>query len=291
MDQGHGPVMVIGCKGMLGSDLCSALSDSGRNCIGVDLPEVNIADKSSLLKVFKEVKPSEVINSAAITDVDGCESHYDLAYEVNALGAGNVAEVAASNGAFLIHLSTDYVFDGSKTSPYLEDDPISPIGIYGKTKSEGERLILSQAPGSSLIIRTQWLYGVNGKNFVESILGACQDRDVLKVVNDQQGRPTFTEDLAQAILKMMDLRPSGIYHVANSGQTTWHGFACAIVEIEGLSHIKVETLSTRELNRPAPRPLYSVLDLQKFQALTKFTLRDWKDALKMYLKKRKPVKG
>lgn len=286
-----GPIMVIGCKGMLGTDLCSALSNSDRVFVGVDLPEVNISDETGLIDVCNEVKPAVIVNTAAITDVDGCENQYDEAYRVNALGALSVAKAAQSTGAFLVHLSTDYVFDGEKTTPYQEDDPLSPLGVYGRTKAEGERLIMEQAPNSSLIVRTQWLYGLRGKNFVESILKACRERDVLKVVSDQHGRPTFTEDLAEALIKLMDLRPAGICHVANSGQTTWHGFASAIVELEGLKGIRVEELTTAELNRPAPRPLYSILDLSKFQSLTNSGLRDWKQALKVYLEERKRLKG
>ena len=283
--------MVIGGNGMLGTDLCKVLSDSHRSCVGVDLPEVNISDEIGLTEICRKINPAVIINTAAMTDVDGCESVYDVAFQVNALGASNVAKAALSCGAFLIHLSTDYVFDGTKTSPYKEEDPLNPLGVYGRTKAQGERLILEAAPNSSLIIRTQWLYGLHGKNFVESILKACQERDVLKVVSDQHGRPTFTEDLAHAIIKLVDLRPSGIYHVANSGQTTWHGFASAIIEFEGLHSIQVEELTTTELNRPAPRPLYSILDLNKFRSLTNFTLRDWKEALKAYLDKRKLLKG
>ncbi len=291
MRQGSGPVMVIGGKGMLGTDLCTALSNSDRPWVGVDLPEVNINDEKGLIEICNEVKPAVIINTAAITDVDGCESRHDEAYRVNALGALNVAKAAVSCGAFLIHLSTDYVFDGKKTSPYREDDPLNPLGVYGRTKAQGESMIMAEAPNSSLIIRTQWLYGLHGSNFVESILKACQERDVLKVVIDQHGRPTFTEDLADALIKLVDLRPAGICHVANSGQTTWHGFACAIIELEGLNRTKVEELTTAELNRPAPRPLYSILDLKKFQSLTNFVLRNWKQALKAYLDKRKCLKG
>jgi dTDP-4-dehydrorhamnose reductase len=276
---------------MLGNDLCSALKEAGANWIGVDLPEVDISDPSSIANVVKVEEPELIINTAAMTDVDGCESDHEKAYRANALGALNVARAASISKAFVVHLSTDYVFDGTKTSPYREDDPVNPLGIYGKTKAEGEKMLLSEAPDNSLIIRTQWLYGLHGKNFVESILNACKERDVLKVVDDQHGRPTFTEDLVKAILKLAKLRPTGVYHVANSGETTWHGFASAIVEIEGLCHIKVETLSTAELNRPAPRPLNSVLDLEKFQALTKSALPDWKDALTAYLKTRKLLKG
>lgn len=291
MRQVSGPIMVIGCKGMLGRDLCRALSNSDRIFVGVDLPEVNIADETGLIDACNDVKPAIIINAAAITDVDGCENQHDEAYRVNALGALNVTKAAESSGAFLIHLSTDYVFDGKKTTPYKEDDPLNPLGVYGRTKAQGERLIMAQAPNSSLIVRTQWLYGLHGKNFVESILKACQERDVLKVVSDQHGRPTFTEDLAEALIKLMDLRPAGICHVANSGQTTWHGFASAIIELAGLNGIKVEELTTVELNRPAPRPLYSILDLGKFQSLTNFGLRDWKQALKVYLDERKRLKA
>ena len=291
MSQASGPIMVIGGNGMLGTDLCTILSDSHRSCLGVDLPEVNISDETGLINICKEIKPAVIINTAAITDVDGCENLCDAAYQVNALGALNVAKAALSCGAFLIHLSTDYVFDGTKTSPYKEEDPLNPLGVYGRTKAQGERLILEAAPNSSLIIRTQWLYGLHGKNFVESILKACQERDILKVVSDQHGRPTFTEDLSHAMIKLVDLRPPGIYHLANSGQTTWHGFASAIIELEGLDRIEVQELTTRELNRPAPRPLYSILDLNKFQSFTNFVLRDWKEALKAYLDKRKLLKG
>lgn len=291
MTQSHRPIMVIGSKGMLGADLCSALNEAQENWLGFDLPDIDIVNPSSVLGIVQARKPGVIINTAAITDVDGCEADQDTAYRVNALGALNVAKAASICEAFLIHLSTDYVFDGTKRSPYVENDPVNPIGVYGKTKAEGEKLILSDLPEHSLIVRTQWLYGLHGKNFVESILRASRERNVLKVVNDQHGRPTFTEDLVEALLKLVYLRPTGIYHVANSGQTTWHGFASAIIEIEGMRDIKIEQLTTAELDRPAARPLNSILDLNKFQSLTKFVLRDWKQALEAYLIKRKSLKG
>ena len=221
----------------------------------------------------------------------GCESNREKAHEVNALGALNVARAARESEAYLIHISTDYVFDGSKDSPYKEEDPVNPLGIYGKTKAEGEKLMLSLSYKNILIVRTQWLYGLNGKNFVESILRACSERNVLKVVDDQHGRPTFTEDLADALLRLIDLKPTGILNVANSGSTSWHGFATAIVEIEGLKNISVEKMATTELGRPAPRPLYSLLSLEKFQSVTGSLLRDWKSSLSEYLTKRKCIKG
>lgn len=283
--------MVVGSNGMLGTDLCSALDSLGIPWIGVDLPEVNITDCVSILTAVERVKPELIINTAALTDVDGCENHQQMAYRVNALGASHVAKAVRSCEAFLIHLSTDYVFDGTKTTPYMENDPVNPLGIYGRTKAEGEELVMSVIPDASLIVRTQWLYGIHGKNFVEAILKACQERDVLRVVSDQYGRPTFTKDLVEALVKLVELRPKGICHVANSGQTTWHGFASAIVEMAGLNHIRVEEMTTVELNRPAPRPLNSVLDVGRFESLTGRSLRNWQEGLKAYLKDTKRFKG
>lgn len=291
MSQDHGLVMVVGSRGMLGTDLCSALEKNSFSWTGVDLPEVNIVETDSIRSAVASSKPSVIINAAAVTDVDGCETDQELAYRVNATGALNVARVARESGSFLIHLSTDYVFDGTKATPYVESDPVNPLGTYGRTKAEGERMILSEAPENSLIVRTQWLYGINGKNFVESILRACRERDVLQVVNDQHGRPTFTEDLSQALVELVRLRPKGVLHVANSGETTWHGFAAAIVSLEGLTHVRVQELTTAELNRPAPRPLNSVLDLRRSQAIAGLNLRNWKDALKVYLGLRRVLKG
>lgn len=285
------PVLVVGSRGMLGTDLYAALERSRRHCKGLDLPEIDITDSRSTSKIIQEIKPCVVINTAAMTDVDGCESNREKAHEVNALGALNVARAARESEAYLIHISTDYVFDGAKDSPYKEEDPVNPLGIYGKTKAEGEKLMLSLSYKNILIVRTQWLYGLNGKNFVESILRACSERNVLRVVDDQHGRPTFTEDLADALLRLIDLKPTGILNVANSGSTSWHGFATAIVEIEGLKNISVEKMATTELERPAPRPLYSLLSLEKFQSVTGSLLRDWESSLSEYLTKRKFIKG
>lgn len=274
-------ILVIGANGMLGHDLMATLEGDVR---GVDLPEIDITDLTSVRKILLTLKPKVIINSAAYTDVDGCESNAELAMAVNGEGVGLLALTAREIGAKLVQISTDYVFDGKKGTPYLEDDPVCPLSVYGESKLAGE-LNAAMAP-DHLIIRTQWLYGIHGKNFVETMIKLSGEKSELAVVDDQIGSPTFTRDLALAIKALVGKGCSGIYHAANSGFCSWNEFAKAIFAETGAA-VTVNPMTTTELNRPANRPLYSTLDCSRLERDCGFKPQPWRDALKEYLALRK----
>jgi len=273
-------ILVIGANGMLGHDLMETLEGDVR---GLDLPELDITDLASVRKALLTLKPETIINAAAYTDVDGCESNVEQAMAVNGEGVGLLALTAREIGAKLVQVSTDYVFDGGKGAPYVEDDAIGPLSIYGESKLAGE-LNAAMAP-QHLIVRTQWLYGIHGKNFVETMLRLSGERNELSVVDDQIGSPTFTRDLALAIKALLQKGCCGTYHAANSGFCSWNEFAKAIFEAAGLK-ITVNTMTTEQLNRPARRPLYSTLDCSKLERDTGFSFRPWREALGEYLQSR-----
>lgn len=274
-------ILVIGANGMLGHDLMAVLEGDVR---GVDLPEIDITDLASVRKILLTLKPRVIINSAAYTDVDGCEANVEQAMAVNGEAVGLLALTAREIGAKLVQISTDYVFDGKKGSPYLENDPIGPLSIYGESKLAGE-LNAAMAP-QHLIIRTQWLYGLHGKNFVETMIRLAGEKSELAVVDDQIGSPTFTRDLALAVKALVEKGCSGTYHAANSGFCSWNEFARAIFEEERLA-VRVNSMTTKELDRPANRPLYSTLDCSKLERDTGFRPQPWQDALREYLALRK----
>jgi dTDP-4-dehydrorhamnose reductase len=276
-------ILVIGASGMLGHDLMATLEGDVR---GLDLPDIDITSLESVRRVLLTLKPETIINAAAYTDVDGCESNVETAMAVNGEGVGLLALTAREIGAKLVQISTDYVFNGGKGSPYVEDDPQEPLSIYGESKLAGE-LNAAMAP-DFLIIRTQWLYGLHGKNFVETMLRLAGEKSELAVVDDQIGSPTFTRDLAAAIKALLDKGCSGTYHAANSGFCSWNEFAKAIFAEEGLQ-ITVNGMTTKELNRPANRPLYSTLDCCKLTADSGYQPRHWREALKEYLQLRGAV--
>jgi len=274
-------ILVIGANGMLGHDLMQVLTGDVR---GLDLPEIDITSLESVRRVLLTLKPKVIINAAAYTDVDGCETNVEQAMEVNGEGVGLLALTAREIGAKLVQISSDYVFNGSKGSPYLEDDPVGPLSIYGESKLAGE-LNAAMAP-EYLIIRTQWLYGIHGKNFVETMLRLAGEKSELAVVDDQIGSPTWSYDLALAIKALLDNGCFGMYHAANSGYCSWKEFAEAIFAEEGVQ-IKVNSMTTQELNRPANRPLYSTLDCGKLAQDAGFRPQPWREALKSYLQLRK----
>ncbi len=273
-------ILVVGANGMLGRDLMGLLGDKAR---GVDIGEIDITDLQSTERVLTALHPSVVINCAAYTDVDGCETNVETAMQVNGEGVGYLAMATRMIGARLVQISTDYVFDGGKGSPYLEDDAPNPLSIYGESKLAGE--MNAAFNPDHLIVRTQWLYGLHGKNFVETMLRLAGEKDELSVVDDQIGSPTWTVDLARAIIALLDKGCSGIYHAANAEFCSWNGFARAIFEESGLA-IAVNGMTTEQLNRPAQRPLYSTLDCGKLVRDTGFRPQPWREALKSYLKLR-----
>jgi dTDP-4-dehydrorhamnose reductase len=242
---------------MLGTDLMSAFS--GNDTLwGLDISEVDITDAGQCHERIPSLRPDAIINAAALTAVDYCESHADEAFRVNGQGAGNVAAVAASVKALLVHYSTDYVFDGLKQEPYQEEDPPAPRSIYGQSKLRGEELIRAACP-DHLILRTAWLFGSTGKNFIGTILAAARSGQALRVVADQRGSPTYTRDLADCTVRMVQAGCRGLYHVTNSGACTWHELAVRAVEWASIPRTSILPVSSQEYPLPAPRPANSVL--------------------------------
>ena len=270
-------ILVAGATGMLGRDLMAVLGERAR---GVSSRELDITSPESVKRIVTTVRPAVVINCAAYTNVDGCESERERAMSVNGEGVANLAHASRDMGALLVQISSDYVFDGAKTLPYLEDDRTAPLSVYGVSKLLGERN--AALSPEHLVVRTQWLYGLHGGNFVETMLRLAGERDQLSVVDDQFGSPTWTADLARAIVALIDCGCRGIYHAANSGSCSWNEFARAIFAEAGRA-VSVTTMTTRELNRPAPRPLNSVLDCGKLERDTGVHPRPWREALRDYL--------
>ena len=276
-------ILLTGADGMLGKDLLPLLSVK-YEVLGRDIQDFDITDRKRVQEEIAAYRPDVVIHTAAYTDVDGCEGKKELAFAVNGEGALNVALGCARVRSRMIHLSTDYVFDGRSETPYSEGNPPNPLSVYGKSKLQGERYI-QEVLENFLIIRTAWLYGRQGKNFVDTILRLAKEKDELRVVNDQRGSPTFTKDLSQAISRMSEEEFRGILHVTNSGSCTWFEFAKKILDLKLPSGRKVPVIpiSSAELARPAPRPANSVLDCSEFERITGFRLRNWEEGLKEYL--------
>jgi dTDP-4-dehydrorhamnose reductase len=277
-------ILVIGSKGMLGRDLVEVLRSSLRSdeVFGWDIDEIDITEENNTVGKIESLQPGMVINVAAYTDVDGCELHEEKAFAINAEGMRHVALGAGRCGAKVVYLSTDYIFDGKKGKPYLEDDPPHPLNVYGRSKLKGEQYV-QELVKDALIVRTQWLYGKYGNNFVASILRQAREKELLSVVNDQIGSPTYTPDLSKAISLLIQREVRGIFHVVNSNLCTWYDYAQRILTLSGIKGVKVLPISSKELSRPAPRPSYSVLDTQKLTRETGMTLRPWFEALKDYL--------
>ncbi|MFH1644833.1 MAG: dTDP-4-dehydrorhamnose reductase [Candidatus Omnitrophota bacterium] len=287
-------VLVLGSEGMLGSDIVKSLSEKKIDVVGADLRAkdlpVDITDKKALFSLTIEQKPDIIILSAAYTNVDECESKPDKAYSVNSEGAKNAAEAAKLSGAFLIFISTDYVFDGESPVPYLENDKPSPLSIYGNSKLKGEQYII-QALDKYLIIRTSWLYGKNGKNFVDTIIAKLKDGESLSIVNDQFGSPTFTIDLAEVIARLiaeLRIKDKGlrILNITNSGTCSWYDFAKEIAKLSGCEEAIIEPVESEHMKLPAKRPKNSRLDSSRFEKLYGKSLPRWQDALGRYLENR-----
>ena len=250
--------------------------------IGWDVEEIDIQEENTTVTKIEGIQPQIVIHIAAYTDVDGCELNQGKALAVNAEGTRHVALAASKCRAKMVYLSTDYVFDGEKREPYLESDFPRPLNVYGHSKLKGENYV-QECVKDSLIIRTQWLYGPFGKNFVDSILQQAKEKSALSIVNDQTGSPTYTADLAEAICRLIQFDARGIFHVTNSDLCTWYTFGQAILKLSGVNRVKVLPMSSKELGRPAARPSYSVLNCQKLEKETGWTMRAWSEALKDYL--------
>lgn len=273
-------VCIIGAAGMLGCELVRTCRERlpEAEIHAFDLPELDITDAAAADRALGTLSPCLVFNAAAYTDVDGCESHPDLARAVNVEGPHNLARSCRAYGSRLIHLSTDFIFDGRKRSPYLPDDEPHPLSVYGATKEQGERCVRNALP-DHLIVRTSWLFGVRGRNFVKTILRLAEEREELQVVDDQIGCPTYAPDLAEALLELGSKTLSGTYHFCNAGSCSWHEFANEILRCAG-KVTPVKPISTNQLKRPAVRPAYSVLDTASFEMATGITPRPWQEALR-----------
>lgn len=282
-------IWVIGCKGMLGSEIVRQLSEKNINFVGTDI-DVDITNPQALAGFIKGKHISYIINCSAYTAVDKAESDADFAKKLNEDGPRNIANLANQIHAKMIHISTDYVFDGTGSVPYTEDMPVAPIGVYGKTKAAGEAAV-RQNLKEYYIIRTAWLYGWAGKNFVYTMIKAMNTHESVKVVNDQKGSPTFAWDLASVIIKIINKNdvPYGTYHCTDLGEITWCDFTNEIkkqgVELGLITNKECVIIpcTTNEYPTPAARPAYSVLNKNKIQKAVDIQLPDWKISLKEFM--------
>jgi dTDP-4-dehydrorhamnose reductase len=286
-------VLVTGIKGQLGCELkkilTNGVSELGKiptefkaaSIDGIDVGELDITHQAAVRPYISLFKPDLIINSAAYTNVDGCEMNQDDAFRVNALGARNLAIAAEMVGAKLVHISTDYVFSGSGSTPYKEADVCNPQSTYGRTKYLGEQYVRDFC-SRYFIVRTAWLYGYAGKNFVKTIMKAGRERGNLKVVNDQIGNPTNAVDLAHHILKFAVTEEYGIYHCTGNGECSWYDFASKIIEYAGIK-ATVNQCTTDDYPSPTKRPAYSSLDHMMLRCTVGDEMRNWKDALKCFM--------
>lgn len=274
-------VLVIGHNGQLGSALMPVLQrNRSLAVLGIDYPDIDIADPSSVDLVFGGFDPDFVINCAAYTAVDTAEANEAGAMAVNGIGPRTIATECRKAGAWLVHISTDYVFDGTATSPYAEGAEPSPASAYGRTKLAGDRAVQELLPDSHYLIRTAWLYGLQGSNFVKTMLRLEQERDTVSVVTDQVGQPTYAADLAEQIVLLMDRHPEpGTYHGTNSGEVSWFDFTREIFRLAGADPERVLPTTSAEFVRPAPRPAYSVLGHDHWNEQGLPEMRPWRAAL------------
>jgi dTDP-4-dehydrorhamnose reductase len=271
-------ITIFGASGLLGKALMREWS--GDEITGLGAPDADVRDADQVENAVQRSRPDWIVLAAAYTDVDGCETHRDLAFAVNCHGAVNVARAAKEQGARLLFLSTDYVFDGTKSAPYATGDPRSPRSVYGESKAEAEVQLLQVLP-ECCIVRTSWLFGAGGKCFPDTILKLAASRPQLEVVGDQRGSPTYTIDLARAVIQLCRRQASGIVHVTNRGNCSWYEFAREIVACAGLGTLVRETTSDKFV-RPAKRPQYSVLSPESLQKRG-IEIPTWRDALQRYL--------
>lgn len=277
-------ILVTGAGGMLGSDLVPVLAGAGHDVFARPRSDLDITKEKDIALAFREIRPHVVVNCAAFTRVDECESD-PRALEVNARGVHRLAEHSLRHAAQLVQISTDFVFDGEKREPYCEEDATNPLSAYGRGKRQGEEAALRVPSG--LVVRTSWLFGPAGWNFIEAILKQVETgRRKLTVVNDQTGRPTATSDLSEAILALIEAGAVGIYHFANRGEVTWFDFAREILVLSERGDVEVEPADSETLGRPARRPPYSVLDISRYERVTGRSVRHYREALVEYLARR-----
>jgi dTDP-4-dehydrorhamnose reductase len=273
-------VLVTGANGMLGTDLCELLTKSGYELIQVTLNDFDITRKSACEHFLDSCDFDILIHCAAYTNVDGAESDKETAFDVNAKATSYIAQITAKKNVPIVYISTDYVFDGTTSEPYKPNDKTNPINVYGESKLEGEKAV--KINPKHYIVRTSWLYGIHGKNFVETMINLANTHPVLKVVNDQTGCPSWTCDVAEGIIRLIKSNsPYGLYHICGGGYTTWYDFTREIFKLAAIEK-EIIPVRTEEFPRPAKRPTFSPMNNNGF-------LRDWKEALKNYMSLRKKV--
>ncbi|MEU1267239.1 dTDP-4-dehydrorhamnose reductase [Streptomyces sp. NPDC005799] len=276
--------LVTGAGGMLGQDVLARLAEAGETAVALDRAALDLTDADAVILALEEHRPSVVVNCAAWTAVDDAETREDEALRINGDGPRHLAEACARSGAVLLHVSTDYVFAGDADEPYAEDAPTAPRSAYGRTKLAGEQAVLKSLPERGYVVRTAWLYGAGGPNFVRTMIKLEGVKDTLDVVDDQRGQPTWSADLAALLYELgraalAGVAPAGVYHGTSSGETTWFGFTRAIFERLGADPERVRPTTSEAFVRPAPRPAYSVLGHDRWAAAGITPIRDWREAL------------
>lgn len=270
--------LIVGANGQLGSDFLDLL---GGDATGVDLPQIDITSPASVAEVVAAADPEVVVNCAAYTAVDAAEADEATALAVNGDGAGNLARALVDRpGARLVQISTDYVFAGDGVGPYDEDAPTGPLSAYGRTKLAGEQAVLAALPDRSYVVRTAWLYGEHGANFVKTMLRLEGERETVAVVDDQRGQPTWSRDLARQVIALVEAgAPAGVYHGTNAGEVTWHGFTQEIFRLVGADPARVLPTTSEAFVRPAPRPANSVLSHRRWAEAGLAPMRPWQEAI------------
>lgn len=283
-------ILVTGCNGQLGNEIrrISANHENNFRFFFTDVAELDITDLKTVDSFIKENNIKYIINCAAYTAVDKAEDDVDLCYKINRDAVANLGLAATNNNAKVIHISTDYVYDGTANKPYVETDTVNPQSVYGKSKQEGEAELL-KACADSIIIRTAWLYSIFGNNFVKTMIKLGKERETLNVVADQKGTPTYGTDLAKTIVKILDFSEAngfkhGIYHYSNEGTTTWYDFTLAIHKEAGINTCKVNPITTEQYPVKATRPKYSVLDKTKIKSTFNLTIPKWEESLNNCIK-------
>lgn len=274
-------IIVTGCNGQLGREINHFYN--GRDdidFINTDVDELDITNIEAVMKLAKEVKPYAIVNCAAYTAVDACETNRDVAFKVNVLGPRNLSIAASETGAKMVHISTDYVFDGKKNTPYYESDELCPESVYGVTKAQAEEMV-KQFANRYFILRTAWLYG-DGKNFVKTMLRLSEANDIVKVVGDQFGTPTSASELVKGIDSLLFTDNYGLFHATCEGSCNWAEFAEEIFKLAG-KNTKVQKITTQEYNAPANRPAHSILENYMFKMTNGYIFADWKDAIREYI--------
>ena len=273
-------ILVTGCNGQLGREIQKEYENDGAMLICTDVGDLDISDNEQVMRYVRDLQPDVIMNCAAYTAVDACENEWDLAYRINAIGPRNLAIAARETGAKLMHISTDYVFEGNAHEPYTEFDEVHPVSAYGKTKLEGERFV-QQFAERYFILRTAWLYG-EGNNFAKTMLRLAESHDEVRVVCDQFGSPTSAAELAKVMHRLEPTENYGLFHATGEGSCSWADFAEEIFRLAGKT-TKVTRVTTEEYGSTTKRPAYSVLDNYMLRLTTGARMADWKDALRAYL--------